>query len=218
MLAHPEQNAAGSWCAHRARVPKWIPPRRQRGVDAPGSSVWRPAAAARLGEVLGQHGAVRAGGPPHHCPGCSEACEHSRPGLYTAWAAAAEAEVTGALGGVAELAGASRALAAALARAGALGAAARLARRYVDAHAAPEREGRAELAGGLMAGVLRAAEQRLPEARARAPCHAPCSECARAAAVTRVLAGRRGRLPSWRLARLARRRRSRAARWIAWLP
>ncbi len=75
-------------------------------------------------------------------------------------------EVMDALGGVASLAGASRALAAALVRAGALGAAASLARRFALAHR-DQREDRAALAAPLMQAVLRAVGRHVPEVRAR---------------------------------------------------
>jgi len=94
-------------------------------------------------------------------------------------ALAAEARLAAALGGLASLCGASRALAAALVRAGALGAALRLARRSVDACAAPERERelRAALAACRMDGVLRAAKG-----------HSPAVVCARPAARLPTLA------------------------------
>ncbi len=89
----------------------------------------------------------------------------------------AENDVTVALvDGVAKLAGASRALAAALARGGALGAAARLAQRFVDAHEAPERERAAAHARRCMDGVLRAAGEHSPAVvRARPAAPGPTS-------------------------------------------
>ena len=72
------------------------------------------------------------------------------------------------LASVAELVGASRALAGALVRAGAVGAATCLARRYAGALAAAERDGRAAGALSGVREVLSAAGRQLPEVRARA--------------------------------------------------
>jgi len=74
----------------------------------------------------------------------------------------------GVLASVAQLAGTSRVLAGALARAGALGAAARLARRFAGAHAAAERERRAACALSGVREVLRDVGRQLPKVRVRA--------------------------------------------------
>ena len=77
-----------------------------------------------------------------------------------------KAMVMDALGGVASLAGASRALAAPLVRAGALGAAMSLAQRAVLAHAGErEREDSAVLAARHMQEVLRAVVRHVTEVR-----------------------------------------------------
>jgi hypothetical protein len=84
-----------------------------------------------------------------------------------------------ALGGTAGLAGASRALAAALVRAGALGAAASLAQRFALAHE-DERKlpytclYRAAFAVELMQEVLRAVGRHVLEVCT--PCNIPCSQ------------------------------------------
>jgi hypothetical protein len=136
---------------------------------AGGAGAARPCeVAASLGERATCCGA--AGNDGEGCPrgGCS--CD--------APALAAEARVAAALDGLTSLLGTSRALAAALVRAGALGAALRLARRSVDACAAPERERelRAALAACRMDGVLRAARGHSPpvvRARPAAPLPTP---------------------------------------------
>ncbi len=77
-----------------------------------------------------------------------------------------------ALGGVASLVGASRALAAPLVRAGALGAAMSLAQRVVLAHEDErEREDSAALAARHMQEVLRAVGRHVPEVCT--PCNVP---------------------------------------------
>ena len=77
---------------------------------------------------------------------------------------AGEAKVKDALGSTASLAGASRAMAAALVRAGALGAAASLAQRFVLGHGDKhKRKDRAALAARHMQEVLRAVGRPVPE-------------------------------------------------------
>jgi len=87
--------------------------------------------------------------------------------VYMDWATPAGNSIESALRGVAQLFSASRALAGALERAGALGAAQCLARRFVDARRASEREGRAGPGCGCMQHVLLAIEQHVLRVRAR---------------------------------------------------
>ncbi len=87
--------------------------------------------------------------------------------VYKDWATPAGSSVETALGAVAQLFGASRALAGALERAGALLAAQRLARRFADARRASEREGRADPGYGCMRNVLLAIDQHVLRVRAR---------------------------------------------------
>jgi len=141
--------------------------------------------------LLGEH-ATRcgaAGDDGEGCPHGGSPCD--------APALAAEARLAAALGWLATLCGAFWELAVALVRGGALGAALALARRSVDACAAPkrERELRAALAACHMDGVLRAAGGHWPAvvcARPAAPlptlaqaCAAPlsCAGAARQAAL-----------------------------------
>ena len=86
---------------------------------------------------------------------------------YEGRAGRPEQAVVGALRGVAQLGGASRALALALARAGALGAAMRLAERCPCAHVAPGHEEEAGVAFIFVRGVLRAMRPHLTEVRMR---------------------------------------------------
>jgi len=88
---------------------------------------------------------------------------------YWAWMEKAEGWVRDALEGAAALGGASRALAAALARAGALGAADRLAQRYLEAREEDSESEDSEMfVWEYMEDVLRAVGRHLPEVR-RAP-------------------------------------------------
>ncbi len=175
---------------------------------------WVQTAARRAPAKLRPRRAVRCGAAGDGggcCPRAGSLCD--------APAVVAEARFSGALAGLLFLFGASRALAAALARAGALGAALRLARRSVGACAAPRRELRAALALSFMDRTLRAAGGHSPpvvRVRAAAPLPAP----AQAGAVLLMLCGRGGRS---RCTWTSRRRRGRAAPitsagWPPWRP
>jgi len=98
--------------------------------------------------------------------GCGEA-SGDEGGPHDNRAINAEQAVLRALRGVAELGGASRALALALARAGALGAAMRLAERCPCMHLAPQPAEVAEFAFSLVQDVLRAMRPHLTEVRTR---------------------------------------------------
>jgi len=99
-----------------------------------------------------------------------------------------------ALGSTASLAGASRALAAALVRAGALGAAMSLVRRVVLAHEDErKREVRAALAAGHMLQMLRVVGRHVPEVCT--PCSTPCSACHAGGGWGAKWCGRCGRPP-----------------------
>jgi len=87
--------------------------------------------------------------------------------LFVDWAATAEQSIAVALRGVAQLVGASRALAGALERAGAISAARCLAARFADARRASEREGRAAGSPGFTERLLLVHEQHVLEVRTR---------------------------------------------------
>jgi hypothetical protein len=87
--------------------------------------------------------------------------------MYMDWAEAAGESVAFALRGVAQLVGASRALAGALERACALGAARCLAARFADARRASKRAGRAAGSPGFTERLLLVHEQHVLEVRTR---------------------------------------------------
>ncbi len=106
-----------------------------------------------------------AGGPPGvPATGYSEA-SGDEGSAYADRAFSAEQAVVGALRGAAQLGGASRALALALARAGALGAAVRLAKRYACARLAPWTAEEAGVAFSLVQDLMHAIRPHLTEVR-----------------------------------------------------
>ncbi len=119
---------------------------------------------------------------------------------YWAWMERSAGWVRDALEGAAKLGGASRALAAALARAGALSAADRLARRYMEAHEEDSDSEDSQMVEWevweYMDDVLRAVGRHLPEVRRApaaprlVPAHAQRRCCAGL-----MRCGRRARLP-----------------------
>jgi len=133
--------------------------------DAPPGARYREVAS----KVASEMASIGVKGSPHVDDPCNDSASHM------------ETKVTDVLKSVASLAGASRALAAALVRAGALGAAAGLAQRFVltgahgDAH-----EHRAAPAAWLMQEVLSDVGRHVPEVCT--PCTIPCLQVALARA------------------------------------
>jgi len=118
------------------------------------------------GQLSCPAGHVAGGTPGVPATGRGEASGNEG-GPYQDRAFSAEQAVVGALRGVAQLGGASRALALALARAGALGAAMRLAERCPYAHLAPGHGEQAGVASSLVRDVLHAMRRNMIEVRAR---------------------------------------------------
>jgi hypothetical protein len=161
-LAHNELRLAHAACGPVGRV---LPPRGYMHVDMP-DQVTLHTHHLHARQLSCPAGHIAGGPPGVPATGCGEASgDEGSP--YADRAFDAEQAVVGALRGVAQLGGASRALALALARAGALGAAMRLAERCARVHLAPRTGEEAGVAFSLVRVVLRAMRPHLTEVRVR---------------------------------------------------